>query len=101
MGFTDKKMEEMKSKSMNQMYAMAMGGALVMAYVMAHFVDYTGSTSAAMGMQTGFWAWLGFVAPVMLGTVLWEGRPWKLFWLQSGYYLVTLMVMGAILASWM
>jgi len=101
MHFTDKKMDEMKATgNMNQLYGIAMVGALVMAYVMAHFVDYVGATSVVGGMQTGFWAWLGFVAPVMLGGVLWEGRSWKLFTLQSGYYLVTLMIMGAILAVW-
>ncbi len=30
--------------------------ALVMAYVLAHFVDYAGASSASLGAQTGFWA---------------------------------------------
>ena len=48
----------------------------------------------------GFWNWLGFVAPVTLGSVLWEGKSPKLWVLNNGYYLVSLIVMGVILALW-
>lgn len=50
--------------------------------------------------MAGFWNWLGFVAPVTLGAVLWEGKHWKLWFLNNGYYLVTLLLMGAVLALW-
>ena len=91
-------------KQMNKGYAITFIGALVMAYVLAHSLAFAslamnaGGVSA--GLMGGFWNWLGFVAPVMLGTVLWEGRPWKLYFLNVGYYLVTLLVMGAILSLW-
>lgn len=50
--------------------------------------------------MVGFWNWLGFVAPVTLGGVLWEGKPWKLWGLNNGYQLLSLLVMGVILALW-
>ena len=40
------------------------------------------------GVQAGFWNWLGFIVPVMLATVLWEGRKWKLWLFSIAYYLV-------------
>jgi hypothetical protein len=52
------------------------------------------------GLMCGFWNWLGFIAPVTLGTVLWEGKPWKLWALTNGYYLFSLLIMGVILAFW-
>ena len=52
------------------------------------------------GLQGGFWNWLGFVMPVTLGIVLWEGKSWKLFGINAGYYLVSLPIMGVILAMW-
>lgn len=41
-----------------------------------------------------------FIAPVTLGVVLWEGKPWKLWVLNNGYQLLSLLVMGVILAIW-
>src|SRR5215208_4105593 len=44
--------------------------SLVLAYVLAHFVKFTGAETAWGGVQTGFWLWLGFVATTNLETVL-------------------------------
>lgn len=100
MGFSEAKMNEMKKKGMEKMYAFVFVGSLVTAYVLAHFVDYTGASSATSGMETGFWTWLGFVATTQLSGFLWEGKPFKLYALNIGYNLVSLTVMGAILAIW-
>lgn len=79
-------------------------GSLIMSYILAHYFifasTYTNTFGVLGGFMVGFWSWLGFVAPVMLGSVLWDGKPWKLFPLQSGYYLVGLLIMGAIIGSW-
>ncbi len=84
-------------------YGLQFIGALVMAYMLAH-VSYLALVYASSpvngGITSAFWMWLGFIAPVMMGTVLWDGKPWKLFFLQSGYYLVGLLIMGAIIGSW-
>jgi hypothetical protein len=84
--------------------AKAMAGtavaAFVMAYVMAHMVDFTRATTMSGGLQAGFWLWLGFVATVGTNSVFFEGKSWKLYALNMGYYLVSLLVMGAILAVW-
>ena len=53
-----------------------------------------------MGMQAGFWVWLGFIATTMIGIVLWEIKPVKLYLLIVAYYLISLLVMGSILALW-
>lgn len=34
------------------------------------------------------------------GVVLWEGKSWKLWFLNNAYHLVVLTVMGVILALW-
>ncbi|MCR4312064.1 MAG: DUF1761 domain-containing protein [Candidatus Uhrbacteria bacterium] len=75
-------------------------GILIMAYVLAHFIEYAGASTAKEGAEGGFWSWLGFIAPVTLGTVLWGGKSWKLWAINNGHYLVALLVMGAIIAGW-
>lgn len=100
MGFTEEKMKEAKAKGMGKSYALMLVGALVTAYVLAHFVAVWGADGVSGAFQLAFWAWLGFIAPVLLGAVLWEGKSWKLYVLNMGYYLVTLFVMAMILVMW-
>jgi len=51
-------------------------------------------------LQVGFWLWLGFIATVMLGTILWEKRPFGLYVLNAGHYLIVLLIMSIILTLW-
>ncbi len=99
-GMTEQKMNEAKKKGMAIMYVLAFVGCFVTSYVMAHFVDYTEATTFFLGMQAGFWIWLGFLATTTLGMVLWEGKPWALWMLNNGHLLLNLLVMGGILAMW-
>ena len=104
MKFTQEDIEKAKQKGMTKEYLLMMVSALVMAFVLAHNVLFGGvyleMTGWAAGVQAGIWNWLGFVVPITLSGVLWEGKPWKLWMLNAGYYLVSLVVMGIILASW-
>lgn len=104
MGFTKESIDKMKGQGMAKNYLIMVIGALVMAYVLAHALEfasaYTNTTGVPAGLMAGFWNWLGFVAPVMIGAQLWEGKPWKLFVLTGGYQLVSLLSMGVILALW-
>ena len=99
MGFTDKSMKEMKMTPMQAM----IGGfitTLIMSYILAHFIDYAQSATFMDGAVAGTWIWLGFIATVQLGIVLWEGKPVKLYVINTLHYLVALIVMGGILAIW-
>ena len=99
-GMDEKKVAAAKKKGMAASYVAAYVGSAVMAYVLAHFAKYAGAATPLDGAMAGFWAWLGFVVPVISGTVLWEGKPMKLFILKVAHYLVALVVMGAIVAAW-
>jgi len=110
MGMTPEKMNEMKTSSefknkMMMSYGIAFVMALIMAYVLVHSLIFAQSylqiSGVSAGLMAGFWSWLGFVAPVTTGMVLWEGKSWKLWILTSGYYLVALLVMGLLLSYWM
>lgn len=97
-----KKMTPAVKKMMMKSYGIQLIGSILMAFVMAHSMvfamTYLGITGISAGLQGGFWNWLGFVAPVTLGAVIWEGKPWKLWFINAGYYLVLLSVMGIIIA---
>jgi hypothetical protein len=97
--------ESIRSMKMNPAVAMTLMfiGCLVMAYVLAHALvfgsTYLNDATVAGGMMGAFWYWLGFVMPVTAGVYLWEGKSWKLWFLNASYYLVALLLMGAILTA--
>jgi hypothetical protein len=104
MGWTEEQMNSAKAKGMGKSYALMFVGSLLMAYVLSHAIifasDYLAIFGLSAGLTAGFWNWLGFIAPVTLGSVLWENKSWKLWMLNNAYYLVTLLVMGSILSLW-
>jgi hypothetical protein len=79
-------------------YMMQLVYSIIMAFVLAHFVNYAGAHTLVAGAQTGFWLWFGFIATFTAGATLWEKKGWDLWLINNGNYLVTLMVMGAVLA---
>jgi hypothetical protein len=95
---------EMKKK-MTRGYTIVLIGSFIMNFVLLHNIvfgaAYLHLSGVSAGLQAGFWNWLGFIAPVTVGSVLWENRPWKFWIITSGYYLVVLLINGIILASWM
>ncbi len=95
-GVTEAQMKE----GMGKAVAVDVVGSFIMAFVLVHAVRYAGATTTPEGMAVGFFNWLGFVAVVTIGTVTYERKPFKLFLLNNGYFLISLVVMGAILAVW-
>ncbi|HVV39008.1 MAG TPA: DUF1761 domain-containing protein [Candidatus Paceibacterota bacterium] len=85
-------------------YAIMFVGALLMAFGLDHSLifasTYLRMEGVSAGLQAGIWTTVSFVAPVMLGVVLWEGKSWKLWGINVGYYLVSLSLMGVLLALW-
>lgn len=75
-------------------------GALIMNYVLAHFVAYAGGKNAIDGIITGVWAALGFVATTTLVNYLFAGKSKELYLIDVGYHLIGLVLSGAILGAW-
>lgn len=100
MGLISKSEADLNKGNLGAKYFGTFVLALLTAYIMAHFVFYTGAETWMRGLSTGFWAWLGFVATSFATTYIFEGRSNKLYWINSLYQLAVLLVMGAIIASW-
>jgi Protein of unknown function (DUF1761) len=87
-----------------QNIVLGMVSALVMSYVLAHAIvfasAYMKASGVSAGLTGGFFNWLGFIATVTLGGVIYEKRPWKLWLLNNAYWLISLLVMGTILSMW-
>jgi len=83
-------------------------GNFLMAYVFAHNMavwnpltwGLAASTTSTMetACMAAFFTWLGFYFPGELGRVAWESKSWKLFFINTGYHFVSLLVVAMILA---
>jgi hypothetical protein len=87
-------------KEAGKNYPQQLVGAIIMAYVFAHVLLAFESDSVGMALQGAFWTWLGFIAPVKYGDVLWNKKSYKLFFIDSLYYLLNLAVFAVILTLW-
>lgn len=103
LGGTGVSAEEMQGMTGGQM-ALAYGGSFaayaLLFYVMAHFISYTKSTTPKQGAQTGFWCWLGFVATSLFVTYNYQLKPISLWLVDAGYWLVSMLIGGVLLAVW-
>jgi Protein of unknown function (DUF1761) len=60
----------------------------------------SGAVDLVQGLVVAFWVWLAFVGLILLTSVTYEHRPLKFFAINAGYRLVSMLIMGAILAVW-
>ncbi|MBI5226414.1 DUF1761 domain-containing protein [Candidatus Micrarchaeota archaeon] len=72
-------------------------GTLVLSFVLSGFVGYAGAKGLVDGAFVGVMAWIGFIATTTVHTVLFENKPFKLYLLNNGHYLVGLALAGAVL----
>jgi hypothetical protein len=77
-----------------------LAAGLVLAWVLANVLKFTGAIGLVPGVRVSFFLWLGFVATPLLSTTVYEGRPIALFGINGGYWLVSMLVMGGIVGAW-
>lgn len=79
-------------------------GTILMAYTLTHALafgnTYLGISGISAALQGAFWHWLGFVVPVNLNFLAWEGKSWKLFAINTGYWLVLLALVAILITVW-
>ncbi len=72
---------------------------LVMSYVLGHVISFVKANTLFEGVQVGFLMWLGFVSTSMLINTIYQARQLKLFFIDSFYLLIVLILSGGILVS--
>ena len=95
---TGRKMNEMGNGA--QGYVLTTIGALVQALVLSYFVQYAHANTAYEGAVVGFWLWVAFVAIPQGVNMVFANTRKKLWAINTGYFLVVLLINGAFLAVW-
>jgi hypothetical protein len=94
----DKKSMKKMPLSAGQAMFFGLLTALVMSWVLDKFVMIMGVVDLSTAFTAAFWIWLGFFATTQMGSFLWEGKPFKLYVLNTTHSLVGLIVMAWILS---
>ena len=81
-------------------YFIAFANSLLMAFFLANVLRWAGASGLLGGLLTGLFMWLGFNGFSFAANHAFEGRTLKLWLVNSGIYLVGLLVMGVILGLW-
>lgn len=67
----------------------------------AFMADYgTAFRTAKHGALHGFFTGLFFAFPMIAINALFERRSWKYIFIHAGYWIVSLMIIGAIVCAW-
>lgn len=105
MGY-DPNMKPEKSTMFKGMAFMLIGNFLF-AWVLAHniaawqFVPGIKEMSQlSNAISSAIFTWVGFYLPGQLGATVWEKNSWRLFSINTGYHLASLLVVALILTFW-
>ena len=98
--WSPEKLKEMENHNPLKELTIAFLSALLLVYILAHFIQYTKARTALDGIQTAFWLWLGFIATTQLATVVFEERKLGLYLINISYQLVACALAAVILAVW-
>src|SRR5882724_11558632 len=93
-------MEELRKKSPAPMYISAFIASLIAAVILSRLFSALLVHDVMRGVKIAFFVWLGFVATVQLTGTIAASKTMKLYFIDTGYQLVSYIIMGAILAAW-
>lgn len=89
--------EETSKKGMKKQIIGGFMGELIIALIFGFMITLVGVVGYGQAMLLGFWLWLGFMFPILLGSTLWEGKKPALFGINALYRLVSMLLIGLIL----
>lgn len=69
--------------------------ALIMAFVLALFIEVAGAEDVYEGVVIAFWLWVGFIATTHFSAVLWGRKTVKHFFIHAAFMLIGMLAMGA------
>lgn len=91
-----------EQQGMGMLYGLSFVVALITAYVLSHVmtmaVNFFHMPLLNTGLTSAFWMWLGFVMPVQATATIFGNHNFKLFAIDTGYQLGSLLLMGVVLA---
>ena len=93
-------MMKMPKNQANTAIVLVALGAIVQTAVLAVTLNTMKISGLGNALVTGVVLWAGFVAATALGDTLYARRGWKLWCLNSSFFLLVLAINSVILTTW-
>ncbi|WP_203245930.1 DUF1761 domain-containing protein [Sporosarcina beigongshangi] len=93
--------EELHKSNANIGYGLTTLAGILTAIILSLFMSMLDSVTIGGGALIGFLAGAGIASARELSPTFFEGRKYTLFFISSGYHIVSLTVMGIIIACFM
>lgn len=100
MQLAGKSEEALRAAARPSTYVWTTLNALVTSGAMAWIISRSNSWTFWWGVKVGVIAGLGIAVTTLATDALFHGRPRGLLWINAGYHLTALVVIGAILGAW-
>jgi hypothetical protein len=81
-------------------YVWALATTLVLAIFLSWAIQVAGTQTVVGGLKVAAWTWVGVVLPTWSTEYAFEARTPQLLAINTGYCLVGMLLMGAILGGW-
>lgn len=98
-GYSDEQVTEMQ-KGATKAYAVTLVCDFLIALAIAVLVGYIHMDHCVQGLKLGLLIWAGFALPLGLIANLFSGKRIAVFYIDTAYQLVYLVIMGAIITVW-
>jgi Protein of unknown function (DUF1761) len=99
-GVTEQQIADGQKNMARNMIAVAVG-ILIMAWALGTLASYLRLATWMQGLKLGALAWFGFAfAMGLIDAVMTRGRKVTAFYIDAGYWLITLAAMGMIVTVW-
>ena len=81
-------------------YATAILCSIIVAAVLTICIQASGEQTARRGVICGAVIWFGFIATSWAKAYIFEVRSLQIYFIYTGYYLIELVLIGAIVGAW-
>ncbi|MBI1730483.1 DUF1761 domain-containing protein [Candidatus Acetothermia bacterium] len=98
-GFSEQQTKEMQKKA-GPGYFITFLGNIVMALVFSALISYAHPADIIQGLWLGFLLWVGFALTTGLSNAIFSGKSMLAHWIDAGYQLIYILLIGAILTIW-
>jgi hypothetical protein len=81
-------------------YSTALISAALIAFGISCLTQHTGEQTASRGIMVAAMLWFILVLPIFCTEYVFEVRPWSLLGINAGFWLLGMILMGAIVGAW-
>ncbi len=74
--------------------------AFILCFVLNMMIHTFGIVGMGNGIALGFFLWLGFIATTHFSGVIWAKKPFVAYFIDTGFLLLNLIVISAIMTIW-